>query len=111
MVGLLPIAAPTTYTAFFGTYTLTADGYVFYDLGIDEIVSGAAAYAADIEIDIEPAGGSSYYSIVATPVGPNRVHGTVPLPKGSKIIGQYINGDSITHYISGLIGVFYPGDI
>jgi hypothetical protein len=110
-VGPLIVTASTTYTAFFNTYTLTSDAYVYYDLCIDGISTGASPYAADIELDIEPAGGSSYFTICAVPLGPTRVAGILPLPKSSKVIGQYVNGDSVSHYISGFIIVVYPVNI
>jgi hypothetical protein len=109
MSGPVTVAASGGAT-FYAAYELTADGLVSWELCIDGISTGSAPQAAWIQIEIEESGGSPYF-IVATPVGPNRVAASMYLPKGTTITGAYNNGDSISHYVSGFISVFYPGNI
>lgn len=106
-----PVGVPSSGSAtFYATYTLTADALVYYDIGIDGLTSGSAPASAWIEVTILPEGGAQF-NLAASPLGPNRRHGSVYLPKGSKITGDYANSDSITHYVSGFVSVFYPANI
>jgi hypothetical protein len=111
VTGPIAIVASTGATAWFASYTLTADGILYYDACIDALTSGTDPYDAWIEIEIDPSGAGTTYDVAATPIGPNRISGAIPLPKGTVVQGLYQNADSITHYLTGFAIIFYPGNV
>jgi hypothetical protein len=111
MTGPIAIVASTGATAWYASYTLTADGILYYDCCIDDVTTGSGPENAYIEIEIQPKGTGDTFDIAATPIGPNRVSGAITLPKGTVVQGLYANSDSITHYLTGFAIVFYPGNV
>lgn len=95
----------------YAPYTLTADALVYYDITIDGITTGTTPFGAYNEIGIQFGGTGTMIFIVACCLGPLRIHGVLTLPIGTIIQGDYLNLDSITHYLSGVILVFYPGNV
>ena len=108
MSGLVTLTKSDSGT-YYDSYTLTADALVFYDLGIDDVDTGSAPEAAYIEISILVPGGSTT-DIAVSPIGPVQRSGSVYLPSGTVLVGDWDNEDSIDHYGTAIIQVFYPGN-